>query len=280
MATRHRGREGGRPPLRSCPPVADRLQADLPPLGGRIRVREYRTSDGRIPYREWLERLRDREARARIVLRVERLGTGLLEDCRSVGAGVFELRIHHGPGYRVYFAQDGPRLVLLLCAGEKRRNPEISERPMPTGKTTRRVAPSVPHEPHRYLTDEASLAAYLNAAFEEEGASVVPMALRTATAAIGGIAELARRTGLSRETLYRTLSRNGNPRLDTLLAILDAFGLRLSTVRLAPACSRSAARSGASAKGRTVPRAGARKVAGKKTTPAAKAAPKKQRPRR
>jgi probable addiction module antidote protein len=56
----------------------------------------------------------------------------------------------------------------------------------------------------------------------------VPVALRTIADAVGGMAALAEKTGLSRETLYRTLSERGNPRLDTLAAILAAFGLRLS----------------------------------------------------
>ena len=59
-------------------------------------------------------------------------------------------------------------------------------------------------------------------------ARAVPVALRTVADAVGGMAELAEKTGLSRETLYRTLSEKGNPRLDTLTAILGAFGLRLS----------------------------------------------------
>jgi len=59
----------------------------------------------------------------------------------------------------------------------------------------------------------------------------LPIALRTA-ADVLGMAELARRTGLSRETLYRTLSDKGNPRLDTLGAILGAFGLRLTLAPL------------------------------------------------
>lgn len=59
-------------------------------------------------------------------------------------------------------------------------------------------------------------------------ARAVPVALRTIADAMGGMGELAEKTGLSRETLYRTLSENGNPRLDTLAAILAAFGLRLS----------------------------------------------------
>jgi probable addiction module antidote protein len=59
-------------------------------------------------------------------------------------------------------------------------------------------------------------------------ARAVPVALRTVADAVGGMAALAEKTGLSRETLYRTLSEKGNPRLDTLTAILAAFGLRLS----------------------------------------------------
>ena len=59
-------------------------------------------------------------------------------------------------------------------------------------------------------------------------ARAVPVALRTVADAIGGMTALAEKAGLSRETLYRTLSERGNPRLDTLAAILAAFGLRLS----------------------------------------------------
>lgn len=65
---------------------------------------------------------------------------------------------------------------------------------------------------------------------EDGDARAVPIALRTVAEALGGMTALAERTGLSRETLYRTLSKDGNPRLDTLAALLDAFGLRL-TVR-------------------------------------------------
>jgi len=63
---------------------------------------------------------------------------------------------------------------------------------------------------------------------EDGDARAVPIALRTVAESVGGMTVLAQRTKLSRETLYRTLSRNGNPRLDTLAVILAAFGLRLS----------------------------------------------------
>jgi probable addiction module antidote protein len=65
-------------------------------------------------------------------------------------------------------------------------------------------------------------------------ARAVPVALRTVADAVGGMSVLAERTGLSRETLYRTLSERGNPRLDTLAAILAAFDLRLSVRPVRP----------------------------------------------
>lgn len=85
-----------------------------------IEIRQYLTADGRAPFAEWMGTLRDRQAQARIVTRIDRLQAGLRGDWKTVGAGVFELRIDSGPGYRVYCGQDGETLVLLLCAGDKR----------------------------------------------------------------------------------------------------------------------------------------------------------------
>jgi len=78
------------------------------------------------------------------------------------------------------------------------------------------------------------VAAYLESVLEDGDARVVPVALRTVAEAIGGMSALAVRTGLSRETLYRTLSEKGNPRLDTLTAILAAFGLRMAVAPVLP----------------------------------------------
>ena len=68
---------------------------------------------------QWLHRLQDRKARARILARLESAQLGNLGDIRSVGEGVREMRVHFGPGYRVYFAQRGRVLLLLLCGGDK-----------------------------------------------------------------------------------------------------------------------------------------------------------------
>jgi putative addiction module killer protein len=71
-------------------------------------------------YAKWLDGLRDIRARARILARVERLAAGHAGDAQPVGVGVSELRIHYGPGYRVYFKQKGQELLLLLAGGDKR----------------------------------------------------------------------------------------------------------------------------------------------------------------
>ncbi len=70
-------------------------------------------------YVEWFAALRDRKARAIIDIRVQRLSNGNAGDAKPVGNGVSELRIHYGPGYRVYFVQHGKAVVILLCGGDK-----------------------------------------------------------------------------------------------------------------------------------------------------------------
>ncbi len=72
-----------------------------------------------VVFSEWLAELRDRDARSRIITRLRRMELGNPGDVKSVGEGVSELRIKHGPGYRIYFVQRGPVLVVMLCGGDK-----------------------------------------------------------------------------------------------------------------------------------------------------------------
>ena len=71
-------------------------------------------------YADWFASLRDRQARARIDIRIRRLSLGNAGDVRPVGDGVSELRIDYGPGYRVYYVQRGNVVAVLLCGGDKR----------------------------------------------------------------------------------------------------------------------------------------------------------------
>ena len=68
---------------------------------------------------KWLSSLADQRALAKIAFRIERLGLGNPGDVKPVGAGVSEMRVSHGPGYRVYFKQTDKTVVLLLCGGDK-----------------------------------------------------------------------------------------------------------------------------------------------------------------
>ncbi|MGD0024024.1 MAG: type II toxin-antitoxin system RelE/ParE family toxin [Xanthobacteraceae bacterium] len=71
-------------------------------------------------FSHWLRRLQDAEAAARIVARLRRMEQGNPGDVRSVGRGLMEMRIAHGPGYRVYYVYRGAEIVILLCGGDKR----------------------------------------------------------------------------------------------------------------------------------------------------------------
>jgi putative addiction module killer protein len=71
-------------------------------------------------FRKWESRLKDRRARVIITSRIARLVEGLPGDVEPVGEGISELRIHYGPGFRVYFQQRGTILILLLCGGNKK----------------------------------------------------------------------------------------------------------------------------------------------------------------
>lgn len=84
-----------------------------------MEIFHYLTGSGRDPYQEWLDRLKDRAAKARLTMRVNRLAAGAFGDCKPVGSGVWELRVDVGPGYRVYYALAGKQVVLLLLGGDK-----------------------------------------------------------------------------------------------------------------------------------------------------------------
>lgn len=82
-------------------------------------INEYIDDAGRSPYAEWLSRLRDPRAKAKVIIQVDKMELGLFGDAEPIGEGLSELRIHYGPGYRVYFGKEEDKIYLLLCGGDK-----------------------------------------------------------------------------------------------------------------------------------------------------------------
>jgi len=96
-----------------------------------ISVNIYVTPDGEAPFSSWLYRLKDSTARRIVRARIARLRLGLFGDSKSLGDGVYELRISYGPGFRVYYGREDRRVVILLTGGDKstqRRDIESAKR--------------------------------------------------------------------------------------------------------------------------------------------------------
>ena len=87
----------------------------MSPIGDNQNVKVERT----LEFTHWLGRLRDRRGAMKISTRIDRLAAGHWGDVKPIGRGLSELRVHYGPGYRVYLAQRGAVWVILLCGGDK-----------------------------------------------------------------------------------------------------------------------------------------------------------------
>ena len=92
------------------------------------KLQVYQTQNGREPFSEWLVSIRDQRTRTRIRDRFERLEIRNFGDYQSVGGGVFEMRLHFGPGYRIYFGEIDNTIVLLLSGGDKSSQAQDIER--------------------------------------------------------------------------------------------------------------------------------------------------------
>jgi putative addiction module killer protein len=93
-----------------------------------MEIAHYLTADGHDPVQDWMDGMRDTRARVAVLRRIERMKLGNFGDHKFCRTGVWELRIDVGPGYRVYYAQAGQTLVLLLCGGDKRTQSTDIER--------------------------------------------------------------------------------------------------------------------------------------------------------
>ena len=83
------------------------------------RLLHFKSTEGKDLFAQWLDDLKDKQTKVRIAARLIRLHHGNFGDCKPVGAGVSEMRIHHGAGFRVYFVLRGLEIVILLAGGDK-----------------------------------------------------------------------------------------------------------------------------------------------------------------
>ena len=181
-------------------------------------------------YARWFRRLRDREARVRIDSRIRRLSLGNPGDVRPVGEGVSEIRIDYGPGCRVYFVQQGQALVVLLPGGDKEpgagHTKGAGAGQGTIGAAAMERTQTRPWDPAEHLETEEDMAAYLNVALEEGDLGLIMAALGDIARA-RRMAIVAQETGLGRESLYKSLSPDGNPEFATVLKVVRALGLQL-----------------------------------------------------
>lgn len=177
-------------------------------------------------FSKWLCGMPDARAKAAVARRVRRLALGNPGDVRPIGEGVSELRIHHGPGYRVYCVQRGSVLVVLPCGGDKStRARDIAWRShWPRGYEM--TIETRPFDPAAYLDSPEAMLAYLDGAFADGDAGEIADALGVVAGA-RGMSRLAEETGLTRQALYKALSSDGNPEFATVLKVVRALGFRL-----------------------------------------------------
>ena len=82
-------------------------------------ILHYQTAAGKDVFNEWFETIQDLKMKNRIEARLDRVRGGNFGDYKLVATGIWEMRFHFGPGYRIYFGLDGPVFVILLCGGDK-----------------------------------------------------------------------------------------------------------------------------------------------------------------
>lgn len=82
-------------------------------------IKYYAGPNGKEPYTEWFNGIRDAKTKAIIAVKIDRMKLGNFGDCESIGEGLSELKIYYGPGYRVYFGQIGNTIIIILCGGDK-----------------------------------------------------------------------------------------------------------------------------------------------------------------
>ena len=153
-------------------------------------------------FSRWLSGLKDYRAKAAIVLRLKQVAAGHWGDVKNVGGGVSELRWHIGPA-----------------------RPETLPKPKNLPRSTQ-MSKTTEFDPASYLDSEEVIAEYLNLALASGDTDLLLSAIGDVAKA-RGMAQIARDTGLGRESLYKALSAGAKPRFDTVFKVLQALGVQM-----------------------------------------------------
>ena len=190
--------------------------------------------NGRIPFKEWIDSLRDRRLVAAIKIRLAQVKNGNFGDRKYIGDGVHELRIHKSPGIRIYYANQEGHIVILLVGGSKStqfrdiRRAKKYWKDLKNEKKSKMRLVSYEKDLYERLQDLEFAALYLEEAIALNDKSTFLLAIKDVVEAHGGIGALSEHVDIKRPSLYQILSENGNPTLYTLQEILKPLGLRLS----------------------------------------------------
>ena len=192
-----------------------------------MRLIEVRPTD---VFTDWFTGLRDREARARIAVRIRRLSLGNPGDVKPVGSDVSEMRIDYGPGYRCI--SSGAATRLSSCSAAVTNDTRIATSRVPSNWRMRFREDDMTRKTSRWdaadtLETKEDIAAYLDAVLEDGDPDLLKAALGDIARA-KGMTEIAQAAGLGRANLYKALSPDGNPEFATVARVLKALGLRLS----------------------------------------------------
>jgi len=205
-----------------------------------MEIRYYVSASGVDVFADWMRDRRDLAAKIAIDRRLARLELGNPGDAKSVGGGVFEMRIDVGPGYRVYFAKTGLTIILIMGGGDKKtQQADIAAAIEALGglekEITMRDRSRDDAMAEAFREDPSYAIALLNDILSDgpDARGEALIVLRQLAKAFGGLPALASAADLNQTQLYRMLSEEGNPTLESLSAILNAMGLRLA-VQAAP----------------------------------------------
>jgi probable addiction module antidote protein len=203
----------------------------------------YVTEAGKTPFKEWLETLRDLSGRARYVCALTEPGSATWGIIAQLVKGFTNSGSITGPATECITPLKERASYSFCSVATSHRKREISQRQRNTGGTIgggltmAKGSASYQKDLVEALKDPCEAAAYLNAAIEEGDREVFLLALRNVAEANGGMGAVAAKANLSRESLYRMLSKRGNPEIKSLFTLLHTMGLRLAVEAESHVCA-------------------------------------------